>query len=118
MSENTSPNEPRLHRAGGDERDMVTKCAKCCVLPFWLAGSQTLVTRDPEWEGYERMVYETKLEPTKFRSHIGIMIDYSDLVFKTSKNFSRHDFDMANSSEPVAIGFLSTALALRVELKR
>ena len=39
---------------------MVTKCAKCCVLPFWLAGSQTLVTRDPEWEGYERMVYETK----------------------------------------------------------
>ena len=56
-----SPNEPRLHRAGGcDERDVVTKCAKCCVLPFWLAGSQTLVTRDPEWEGYERMVYETR----------------------------------------------------------
>ena len=63
MSENTSPNEPRLHRAGGDERDMVTKCAKCCVLPFWLAGSQTLVTRDPEWEGYERMVYETRNHP-------------------------------------------------------
>jgi len=60
MPENASPNEPRLHRAGGcDERDVVTKCAKCCVLPFWLAGSQTLVTRDPEWEGYERMVYET-----------------------------------------------------------
>jgi hypothetical protein len=62
MSKNASPNEPRLHQAGGcDERDVVTKCAKCCVLPFWLAGSQTLVTRDPEWEGYERMVYETML---------------------------------------------------------
>jgi hypothetical protein len=46
------------------------------------------------------------------------MTYYSDLVFKTSKNFSRHDFDMADSSEPVAIGFLSTALALQVELKR
>ena len=44
--------------------------------------------------------------------------DYSDLVFKTSKNFPCHNFDMADSSEPVAIGFLSTALALRVELKR
>jgi len=71
MSKNASPNEPRLHQAGGcDERDVVTKCTKCCVLPFWLAGSQTLVTRDPEWKGYERMVYETsaccRLAPTWF----------------------------------------------------
>jgi len=67
MSENASPNKPRLHRAGGcDERDVVTKCTKCCVLPFWLAGSQTLVTRDPEWKGYERMVYETSYERGRY----------------------------------------------------
>ena len=55
---------------------------------------------------------------SKFQSHIGIMINYSDLVFKTSKIFPLHDFDMRIHSELVAIEFLSTALALRVELKQ
>jgi hypothetical protein len=54
----------------------------------------------------------------KFQSHIGIMINYSDLVFKTSKNFPRHDLTWQIHGEPVAIEFLSTALALQVELKQ
>ena len=48
----------------------------------------------------------------KFQNHIGIMIDYSDLVFKMSKNFPPYDFDMQIYSEPVAIEFLLTTLAL------
>jgi hypothetical protein len=53
-----------------------------------------------------------------FKEWIAWADKISDLIFKTSKNFPHHDFDMADSSEPVAIEFLSTALALWVELKQ
>jgi hypothetical protein len=32
-----------------------------------------------------------------FKAISGIMIDYSDLVFKTSRNFPCHNFDMVDS---------------------